>query len=484
MIIFLYLPNVHDAFPMHRLHECLFLVVSIPCFGWKAGINSRFRNLKDTQKLFRNNIKIKDSGGKQIQTISHRNVDMVIPHSFDARDRWVNCSTIKHIHDECCCRADWAFAAVDSISDRICIYSNGRVSVQLSARDVISCGFSAGCSHGNEIEVLMYWIAFAAVDSISDRICIYSNGRVSVQLSARDVISCGFSAGCSHGNEIEVLMYWIVNGIVTGGSYEDQSGCQPYPFSKYPECKDVNYEFPLCTSECQDGYNKTYEDDKFYGKNIKQAFATVDSISDRICIYSNGRVSVQLSARDVISCGFSAGCSHGNEIEVLMYWIVNGIVTGGSYEDQSGCQPYPFSKYPECKDVNYEFPLCTSECQDGYNKTYEDDKFYGENIYNVYDNQEDIQKEILMNGPVIASIFVKTDFLIYKSGVYLPTPRSSNLGWINLRIIGWGYEGTTPYWLCANSWSKEWGDNGYVKVQRGVQAGYIESYVRAPIPKI
>ncbi|CAI2722876.1 unnamed protein product [Schistosoma spindalis] len=326
-LLFLNIVCNYDVNPLENEHiEPLFeklieYVNQNPGFGWKAGINSRFRNLKDTQKLFRNNIQIKESGGKQIQTISHRNVNMVIPHSFDARDHWVNCSTIKHIHDECCCRADWAFA-------------------------------------------------------------------------------------------------------------------------------------------------------------------TVDSISDRICIHSNGRVSVQLSARDVISCGFSPGCSHGNEIEVLVYWIVNGIVTGGSYEDQSGCQPYPFSRYPECKDVNYEFPPCTSECQDGYNKTYEDDKFYGEKIYNVYDNQEDIQKEILMNGPVIASIFVKTDFLVYKSGVYLPTPRSSNLGWINLRIIGWGYKGRTPYWLCANSWSKEWGENGYVKVQRGVQAGYIESYVRAPIPKI
>ncbi|CAH8437430.1 unnamed protein product [Schistosoma rodhaini] len=292
-----------------------------PGFGWRAGINSRFRNLKDTKKLFKNNIKIKDLGGKRIQTISHRNVNMVIPITFDARDHWVNCSTIKQIHDECCCRADWVFA-------------------------------------------------------------------------------------------------------------------------------------------------------------------TVNSISDRICIYSNGRISTQLSARNVISCGFSPGCSHGNELEVLVYWIVNGIVTGGSYEDQSGCQPYPFSKYPECKDVNYEFPPCTNECQDDYNKTYEDDKFYGEKIYNVYADQEDIQKEILMNGPVIASILVKVDFLFYKSGVYFPTPKSSNLGWINLRIIGWGYERKTPYWLCANSWSKQWGENGYVKVRRGVQAGYIESYVRAPIPKI
>nr|CAX69461.1 Cathepsin B-like cysteine proteinase precursor [Schistosoma japonicum] len=300
-----------------------------PKFGWKAGTNHRFRSSKDIEKMFRKYIEIENIQTKHIKTISHNSINMEIPRSFDARYHWINCSTIRQIHDESLCRADWAIATVDSISDRICIRSNGRISVQLSARDAISCGFSPGCFHGSEVEVLVYWITY---------------------------------------------------GIVTGGSYEDQSGCQPYPLPK--------------------------------------------------------------------------------------------------------CSYHPESRFLDCNNNTFEFPQCTNECQDGYNKTYDDDKFYGERIYNVYGTQEDIQKEILMNGPVIASISVNTDFLVYKSGVYLPTPRSRNLGWITLRIIGWGYEGKIPYWLCANSWNEEWGDNGYVKIQRGVQAGYIESYVRAPIPKM
>lgn len=29
-----------------------------------------------------------------------------------------------------------------------------------------------------------------------------------------------------------------------------------------------------------------------------------------------------------------------------------------------------------------------------------------------------------------------------------------------IRILGWGVENDTPYWLVANSWNTDWGENG------------------------
>lgn len=29
-----------------------------------------------------------------------------------------------------------------------------------------------------------------------------------------------------------------------------------------------------------------------------------------------------------------------------------------------------------------------------------------------------------------------------------------------IKILGWGEENSTPYWLAANSWNTDWGDNG------------------------
>ena len=34
------------------------------------------------------------------------------------------------------------------------------------------------------------------------------------------------------------------------------------------------------------------------------------------------------------------------------------------------------------------------------------------------------------------------------------------LGGHAIRILGWGTEEGTPYWLVANSWNTDWGDNG------------------------
>lgn len=36
----------------------------------------------------------------------------------------------------------------------------------------------------------------------------------------------------------------------------------------------------------------------------------------------------------------------------------------------------------------------------------------------------------------------------------------SVLGGHAIKILGWGEENGVPYWLAANSWNTDWGDNG------------------------
>ena len=58
------------------------------------------------------------------------------------------------------------------------------------------------------------------------------------------------------------------------------------------------------------------------------------------------------------------------------------------------------------------------------------------------------------------------------------------LGGHAIKILGWGTENGTPYWLVANSWNYDWGDKGYFKILRGNDECGIESDVVAGIPKI
>lgn len=115
---------------------------------------------------------------------------------------------------------------------------------------------------------------------------------------------------------------------------------------------------------------------------------------------------------------------------------------------------------------------------------------------------KEIQKEIMTNGPVEAAFTVFDDFLSYKSGnehvhtvnefeilfclfsgVY-KHHAGSPLGGHAVKILGWGVENNTPYWLVANSWNTDWGDKGFFKILRGKDECGIESEITAGLPKV
>ena len=70
------------------------------------------------------------------------------------------------------------------------------------------------------------------------------------------------------------------------------------------------------------------------------------------------------------------------------------------------------------------------------------------------------------------------DFLTYKTGVYQHM-KGPELGGHAIKIFGWGEEGGHKYWLVANSWNEDWGDNGTFKILRGEDHFGIESGVVA-----
>lgn len=51
------------------------------------------------------------------------------------------------------------------------------------------------------------------------------------------------------------------------------------------------------------------------------------------------------------------------------------------------------------------------------------------------------------------------------------------LGGHAIRILGWGTENNTPYWLIANSWNTDWGNNGFFKILRGQDECGIEGQI-------
>lgn len=86
-----------------------------------------------------------------------------------------------------------------------------------------------------------------------------------------------------------------------------------------------------------------------------------------------------------------------------------------------------------------------------------------------------------MPGPGITrAVF---SFEHYTSGVYVHTA-GKNLGGHAVKLIGWGTDAGTPYWLIANSWNSDWGENGFFRIIRGVNECGIESGGVAGEPKV
>ncbi len=54
----------------------------------------------------------------------------------------------------------------------------------------------------------------------------------------------------------------------------------------------------------------------------------------------------------------------------------------------------------------------------------------------------------------------------YGSGIYHHVTGKA-LGGHAVKIIGWGQEEGVNYWICANSWSEDWGEKGFFRIKEG-----------------
>jgi len=209
------------------------------------------------------------------------------------------------------------------------------------------------------------------------------------------------------------------------------------------------------------------------------AFAAVESMSDRICIFKG--INVNVSAQDMNSCCDSCGngCDGGYPGAAWDYWVQTGVST-------EKCDPYSLpgcdhhlanSTHP-CPQQEYATPACTQSCVDG--ESWSSSLHFGSSAYSL-SGEQDMQLEIFTNGSVEAAFTVYEDFLTYKSGVY-QYQTGNMLGGHAVKILGWGTLNGTPYWLVANSWNPDWGNNGYFLILRGQDECGIEDSISAGVP--
>merc|ERR1711951_118583 len=86
----------------------------------------------------------------------------------------------------------------------------------------------------------------------------------------------------------------------------------------------------------------------------------------------------------------------------------------------------------------------------------------------TYNGDEDMLKKMVYeHGAVVATVKSKGPFARYRGGIFSGCPESSSYDH-GVTVVGYGTENGTPYWLIKNSWGTGWGENGFIRMKRGV----------------
>jgi C1A family cysteine protease len=207
-------------------------------------------------------------------------------------------------------------------------------------------------------------------------------------------------------------------------------------------------------------------------------FAAIGALESRINIREgNANLDPDLSEQYVLSCLPSAanhygrGCWGGNPYAAY-YYIMNTTESGNFCNGviTENCFNYYASHEISCskKCLGWEENLVPIE---GCHELWFDLSFDNST------NREIIKSEILLNGPVAATINVTQEFSNFglyhhKSTDYFKyryEPWANRINHI-IVILGWKDDpsvGRGGYWICKNSWGSKWGYNGFFNIEYG-----------------
>uniref|UniRef100_A0A7E4ZTN4 Pept_C1 domain-containing protein n=1 Tax=Panagrellus redivivus TaxID=6233 RepID=A0A7E4ZTN4_PANRE len=87
------------------------------------------------------------------------------------------------------------------------------------------------------------------------------------------------------------------------------------------------------------------------------------------------------------------------------------------------------------------------------------------------------------NGPVVVGVLVTREMLQYEEGVLSVSYNDCyyrSIGAQFMTIVGYGKEAGDRYWIVKNSWGTGFGENGYMKIERGRNTCGIAQWAFAP----
>lgn len=231
--------------------------------------------------------------------------------------------------------------------------------------------------------------------------------------------------------------------------------------------KDIRYPSHFDARERWPKFISPIVDQGWCGSDWAVSLSTI--VSDRFAIQSNGAEKVILSPQTLLSCNVRGqqGCTGGNIDTAWIFAKNHGLVDEHCFPYKASITRCPFKPHGNlisdgCKPV---VPQRSSRYKVG--------------PPGRLSQENDIMYDIMQSGPIQAVMTVYQDFFHYRDGIYRRSRFGNNelKGLHSVRVVGWGEERGDKYWIVANSWGTEWGENGYFRIARGDNESGIEMFM-------
>uniref|UniRef100_I1QRD0 Cysteine proteinase n=1 Tax=Oryza glaberrima TaxID=4538 RepID=I1QRD0_ORYGL len=184
------------------------------------------------------------------------------------------------------------------------------------------------------------------------------------------------------------------------------------------------------------------------------AFSVVGAVEGNNAIMTGNLLT--LSEQQVLDCSGAGDCNGGYTYYAFDYAVSNGITLDQCYSPP----PDPYFYYPK-------YEAAQDTCRFDPNKA-PIVKIDSHSFVNPND-EEALKQAVYSYGPVSVLIEASNDFMYYQGGVFTGACGTA----LNHAVLLVGYgvtEDGTLYWIVKNSWSTEWGENGYVRMIRNIPA--------------
>ncbi|KAM9311851.1 uncharacterized protein PAF06_009717 [Gastrophryne carolinensis] len=182
------------------------------------------------------------------------------------------------------------------------------------------------------------------------------------------------------------------------------------------------------------------------------AFATVGVVESHHCLKT--KELVEFSPQQLVDCDAeSDGCCGGRAESGFEYVRRNGVMRADQYR-------YSQKKF-RCQYIS------KNAIKFNVTKSY------------ILPGEDNMASSVAQDGPIAVEIDASDDLMEYSEGIFVgDCTEETNHAVI---VVGYGTEHdeetgeSTDYWIVKNSWGKEWGEDGYIRMERNVDLCGINS---------